>query len=192
MATKKRKIDWESVEKDYRAGTLSVYAVARKHGTKESTIRSRAKTNAWQRDLSAVVKARSKASLSRTASRSDCADNEQKHLTDEEIIREAVATNIAVVTSHIKSIKTLRNITDDLSAILADQVREKMITVDSLHGPIQVSVPIDYVGKGLMSAVTSLERLIKLERQAYSMDVEEQKELEVEDILTEMESEIGR
>jgi hypothetical protein len=67
-----------------------------------------------------------------------------------------------------------------------------MITVDSLHGPIQVSVPIDYVGKGLMSAVTSLERLIKLERQAYSMDVEEQKELEVEDILTEMESEIGR
>ena len=44
MAERKQ-VDWESVERDYSAGLLSLREIADKHGTKEGTIRSRAKTN---------------------------------------------------------------------------------------------------------------------------------------------------
>ncbi len=38
----RKPVDWESVERDYSAGLLSLREIAAKYGTKESTIRSRA------------------------------------------------------------------------------------------------------------------------------------------------------
>lgn len=61
--------DWEAIERAYRAGSLSIRSIAEKHDTKEGTIRSRAKKNGWQRDLTEQVKSATQAKLSRTASR---------------------------------------------------------------------------------------------------------------------------
>lgn len=49
--------DWEAIEQAYRAGSLSIRAIADKHGTNEGTIRSRAKKHGWLRDLTQQVKA---------------------------------------------------------------------------------------------------------------------------------------
>ncbi len=42
MAERKQ-VDWESVERDYSAGLLSLRELADKHGTKESSIRYKSK-----------------------------------------------------------------------------------------------------------------------------------------------------
>ena len=54
MAERKQ-VDWESVERDYSAGLLSLREIAAKYGTKESTIRSRAEVNEWSRDLAVKI-----------------------------------------------------------------------------------------------------------------------------------------
>lgn len=43
-------IDWQAVEHDYRAGTLSLRAMADKHGCSHSTIANCASRHGWARD----------------------------------------------------------------------------------------------------------------------------------------------
>lgn len=56
-------IDWESIEKDVRAGQLSWEAIAKAHGVSCSQVRAKAKENGWERDLSAAIDARTQAKL---------------------------------------------------------------------------------------------------------------------------------
>ena len=57
-------IDWEAVEKDYRAGIMSVAAISEKNGVSASQIKVRAKKGGWTRDLSEAIKARTRAKVS--------------------------------------------------------------------------------------------------------------------------------
>lgn len=41
--------DWPAIEADYRAGSMSIREVARFHDVPESSLRDRAKAEAWQR-----------------------------------------------------------------------------------------------------------------------------------------------
>ena len=52
----KRVIDWESIEKEYRAGIRALRDIASEFGVAESAIRKRAGTEDWIRDLSAKIK----------------------------------------------------------------------------------------------------------------------------------------
>lgn len=63
--------DWEAIERAYRAGAGSVRAIAEAHGTKEATIRSRAKVQGWLRDLTEQVRSATRQKISRTTSRTD-------------------------------------------------------------------------------------------------------------------------
>lgn len=53
-------IDWEAIERDYRAGQLTLVYVAKKHAVSDSQIRARAKKEQWTRDLSAAIEQRTK------------------------------------------------------------------------------------------------------------------------------------
>lgn len=57
-------IDWESIERDYRAGRLSIVKVAEVHGVSRTHLKAKAKAEGWQRDLSAAIEARTKAKIS--------------------------------------------------------------------------------------------------------------------------------
>lgn len=57
-------IDWEAVERDYRAGVQTIIAIGKAHGVSDSQIRAKAKSSAWQRDLSAAIEARTQAKIS--------------------------------------------------------------------------------------------------------------------------------
>ena len=50
--------DWERIEADYRAGLLSVREIAASQGITHTAIQKRAKAGAWERDLSAKIKAK--------------------------------------------------------------------------------------------------------------------------------------
>ena len=73
---KTKQPDWEAIERAYRAGMLSLRAMAEQFGSKESTIRSRASKNGWKMDLTAQVKAATKEKLSRSTSRTTVAQSD--------------------------------------------------------------------------------------------------------------------
>lgn len=53
-------IDWEAIERDYRAGQMTVASVAKKHGVSDSQLRAKAKSEGWTRDLSSAIDQRTK------------------------------------------------------------------------------------------------------------------------------------
>lgn len=54
-ASKRKQIDWERIEAEYRAGVLSLREIARARGCTEGAIRKKAKACGWDRDLSAKI-----------------------------------------------------------------------------------------------------------------------------------------
>lgn len=153
--------DWEAIEKAYRAGSMSIRAIADKYGTKEGTIRSRAKKNGWMRDLSEQVKASVSDRLSRTTSRAALTRDVMRDdaRTDAEIIEEAATEAAGVVVAHRMSLARWRGIADKLMLALADMD----VTEDNHAG----------FARSLNAGVDAQLKIIKGERQAYNLDTEE-------------------
>lgn len=63
------KPDWEAIESAYRAGSLSIRAIAEKHGVSHTAINNRAAKEGWQRDLTQKVRAATQAKVSSKVSR---------------------------------------------------------------------------------------------------------------------------
>lgn len=82
--TKRRAIDWEAVEREYRAGIRSLRDIAGEYGITDTAIRKRAKRDDWERDLSARVATRAEALVRRaevrTEVRADLALSEREQI----------------------------------------------------------------------------------------------------------------
>lgn len=64
MADSKAKrpaVDWEAVEREYRAGLRSLRDIATEYGCTEGAIRKKAKAQEWERDISIKVAAKAEA-----------------------------------------------------------------------------------------------------------------------------------
>jgi hypothetical protein len=64
---KKAPTDWESIERDYRAGILSLREIGEANGITHAAIRKRAIKEGWERDLSAKIRAKAEALVSKDA-----------------------------------------------------------------------------------------------------------------------------
>lgn len=62
-----RCIDWEGIERDYRAGILSVREMAAMYGVSHPGILRRARKEAWDRDLAAKIKATAETKVTKAA-----------------------------------------------------------------------------------------------------------------------------
>ena len=58
MGTEKRNVDWDAIERDYRAGVLSLREIGASQSVTEGAIRKRAKRDGWSRDLGARIQAK--------------------------------------------------------------------------------------------------------------------------------------
>src|SRR5690554_84499 len=94
MTTKRKKIDWEAIEDEYRAGSLSIRNIADKHGISDTAIRKKATLHGWQRDLAEKVRSAAQGKIVRKMVRADGSR------TDEEIIEQASSEAAAVVLAH--------------------------------------------------------------------------------------------
>lgn len=160
--------DWDLIEADYRANRLSNRQIADKHQVSEGSIRARAKKYAWSKDLGEKVTQRIAAKLQRKAVPAD------SNSTDEEIIEAAAATGAEIVLSHRKTIADQREIVALVNVRLHEQVSATTIKVLNRDGEeVEVNPSLDYITKSLSAATASLERLVKLERQAFNLDAEE-------------------
>jgi hypothetical protein len=61
--TPRKVLDWEAIERDYRAGVLSDRELGKRHGCSHTAIQNRAKAKRWVKDLTARVANRVKTAL---------------------------------------------------------------------------------------------------------------------------------
>lgn len=149
--------DWEAIESAYRAGSLSIRAIAEKNGVSDTAIRKKATQQNWQRDLTDKVKTATKDKLVRAEVRSEGSRTNVR--TDDEIVEEASEHAAAVVLAHREGLAAWRGITNKLRDFLEDAV----ITDDN-HASISRSIT---------AGVDAQIKVINAERKAYNLDSEE-------------------
>lgn len=178
----KSKYDWEAIEKDYRTGRFTNVQIGKMYGPTEGTIRNRATKHGWSKDLSNEINYGIRAGMQSDGS---------KDLTDQEIIDLAVQSGVELIREHRGDIRDLREIVKKVTKILCEQIDAGKLMIITKDGdPIQIDIPLEYLAKVLNPVTQSLERLIKLERQSFGMDKEEEQAgKSLEDLITELNEE---
>lgn len=113
--------DWERIERAFRAGILSIREIAKSNNVSEAGIRKRAKTEGWQRDLTAKVQAAVRTKLTRGSE--EAAQHEVR--AEREIVEEASETGVQVVLSLRHGERSARDILITLMSQLAAAVGQR-------------------------------------------------------------------
>lgn len=149
--------DWEAIESAYRAGSLSIRAIADKHGVSDTAIRKRATQNGWQRDLTEQVQ---KATRQKLVCKEVRNDGSREHVrTDEEIVNEAADEAASVVIEHRTDLARWRRIANKLGDFLDDVE----FTTEN-HASLS---------RSLVAGIDAQVKIIKAEREAYNIDTGE-------------------
>lgn len=163
--------DWEAIEKDYRAGVLSVREIGKRHKIAESSIRFHANLHAWRRDLSQRVQERVRAQLVRTTEGSEA-----------EIVATAAEEIVGVVKLHRRDIASGRGIVELLFGQLSEAAQKRHEVEEEIFEETKddktserrsrmlraVSLPAHAVT--MRDLAQALRHVVVLERQAYSLD----------------------
>jgi transposase-like protein len=155
----RKQIDWEAIERDYRLGQLSVREISRRHEIEASTITRRAKKEAWARDFSEEVKARTRAGLVEIAKQ-----QAQQHATDSntalrDSVDIAVETNLKVLREHQIGIRG--------NAERLARLTEKF---DTLAESAADLMDMTKAASSFESLVRAQKTLVGLEREALNID----------------------
>lgn len=163
MATPKKETDWEAIEREYRAGQLSIREIARAHGVTDTAIRKKARLEGWERALADKVRNAVREKLVR--SDGSHSGSHPQRANDAEVVKVASERGFGVVTSHRRDLEQLHGLKRVLSTRLATY-----LAGGEADGPFlgDKESPGDLLEK--LSRITA--RLIPLERQAHNLDEE--------------------
>lgn len=165
----KRNVDWEAIEREYRAGQLSSHEIARQHGVSHTAINKRAKKSGWTRDLSKRVRQEVSTRL---------VSDEVSTAQETEAIETAAARGVEVVRQHRADISQARHTFRDLLAELREacQNHEELAEeAEAENNPqrrtmLKRAVSLPSRTGVLKDLATAGKILIELERQAFSLD----------------------
>lgn len=168
MAEPRKKIDWEKVEEAYRAGKLSLREIGAEFGVTHGAIRKRAARDGWARDLSARIKAKADALVSKAEVSSEVSN---KSLVSEKEIIEANAQAILDIRlSHRADIRRAKK----LVAKLFHEV-ENAVQVEGEEKPAEtLTIPqrVDCTRK----LTDAAKVLVAMERDAWGIRVDDESE----------------
>lgn len=178
---KRKRTDWEAVERDYRTGQFTLRELEAKHGANNGLISRKAKKDGWTQDLSKAIKAATNAKLVEELVSKEISSSQQKV---SNTVLAAAELNKDVILGHRKDIRMLRNMAIDMASEL-DQIGKvdlksmaSMLEDDSLTQEQVASLreSISAVTK-LPARILSLQRLSQtlsraqaMERQAHGLD----------------------
>jgi len=145
MGKKRNLIDWETIEKAYRIGQVSIREIARQHDIQASSITRRAKKGKWQRDHTDEIRQRTRATLLQR--------NKKNNKPTPEDIEIAVQTNVEIVRQHRKIIER----TMAFANRLLDTAEAK-----------EIDTKVD--NRVFLSITQGLAKVIPLERQSFNLD----------------------
>lgn len=169
----RKPVDWEAIEREYRAGQLSVSEIGRQHGVSHTAINKRAKRYSWTRNLAERVRQEVSTQL---------VSDEVSAKTDRETIKVVAARVVQVVREHRDDIATARRIVrsffgelevesaaiEDIEAAIIDETADDKTGHRRAAMLRAVSLPTRAgVVKDLAMALKSL---IPMEREAFGLD----------------------
>lgn len=179
---KKIEVDWDEIERLYRADLRTFAQLASDFGVADSTVRRRAKKHGWKRDLKSRIKERTNQIVQERAVQSLASDQIAR---DDMTIEENAQLTANVRLSHRQNIGAARTLAmtllDDLSSQIGAENRQRL--EDLFIAALQAEV-IDASALEAYERVTSLSnhvrvmkdladtmtKLVTLERQAYGLD----------------------
>ena len=173
MAADRHQPDWEAIEREYRAGQLSVREIARQFEISHVAIGKRAKAEDWQRSLGQKVR---EAVTNRLVTSEVTSGNAR------EAVETAVLRSVEVVRQHRHAIARGR----DLTLRLLDELDATTSHVGELEEAIEAETAGDKTGQrraAMMKAVglpsragvikdlsAAAKNWVALERQAFNLD----------------------
>jgi len=184
VAAPRKDIDWESVERHFRAGILTLRQIADDHGTSHQTVSARAKKEGWEQDLTARIKAKADAMLTKAELTSELTAAEV--VSNKQIIDSGAQAIVNIVVGHRVTIRRNRSLSEklmseleaqcdsqdeleQLSEILAcsdDSATEKLAAL--CRKVVSLPSRVDSAKK----LADTVRILVGLEREAFGMDKE--------------------
>ena len=179
MAERKQ-VDWESVERDYSAGLLSLREIGAKHGVTHGAINKRANRDGWARDLSAKIKI--KADLLVSTEMVSTAVSTKK-ASEKEIIEVNAQAIVNIKLAHRGDIRKSKNIVNSLfdelesttdNRELFEQLgellrQESESGQDKLNDIYKKVISMPQRIDGVKKLTDALKTMIGLEREAYDI-----------------------
>ena len=185
--TRPKSIDWERVEREYRAGQLTIGEISTNFNVSRVSIAKHAKEGGWTRDLSEQVRKGVSARLVNDGELPFKDAIEPRELignTAQEVVESAVDRGVKVVQAHRQDIRSLRIIALNLVRELdeASQNREGIAeeiereTAGDENGKRRAAMhrAVSLGARANIAASLSvvIKNVITLERQAYNIDAE--------------------
>lgn len=182
---KKKQIDWDKIERDYRADVLSIAQISRESGAPSSTIRARAKRLGWSRNLTARIKSKADEIVNQDAIKNAVANIQAS---EEQTIEENARLTAGVRLAHRKDINRARLATvtllDDLEAMIGQDGREglaellkALVDEGLIEERDSTAIAAYKKATGLSQQIANMQKLadtmtkfVALERQAWNLD----------------------
>lgn len=178
--TKKADTDWESIERDYRSGVMTLRAMAAKNGITHGAINKRANKEGWTRDLSAKIAAKTQELVSR-ALVSTTVSTEAK-IADRVVVEANAEMQKDIILSHrtdaVRGRKLAGKLFEELELMtdnreLFSQVAEILAgdegTSDRMLDLFRKTVGHQSRVQSMKSLAETLKTLIGIERQAFGI-----------------------
>jgi hypothetical protein len=187
-----RDVDWEAIERDYRAGVLSLREISKKHGMAPSSGHAQIKRHAdkadppWERDLQAKVQAKAESIVRKRVLRED-------QLTAGRVLEPAI------IEANAQAIATVRVAhRDDIgqARVLSSKLRQHLEHVaanpelyadlgvlmrrpddkglDKLNDIYMATIQLPAQVKMIKDLASAMDSLIGLEREAWSIGVDKE------------------
>lgn len=180
MAERKQ-VDWESVERDYSAGLLSLREIAAKYGVDESGIRYKAKRNGWTRDLSKKIEQRTEDKLRKDLLRSEL--RSENTISEKEVIEANAQVIVNIKLAHRGDIRKSKRIVNalfdelelttdnrELFEQLGELLRQESESgQDKLNDIYKKCISMPQRIDGVKKLTDALKTMIGLEREAYDI-----------------------
>lgn len=160
---KKKHVDWELVERDYRAGIKTVRQIAEERGVSHTAINKKAKQFAWERDLEQKIQTAAKNKVSRKAVSNEVSKADL--LTDAETVdkySDIVAAVDEIQREDVKKALNLSRANLEEVALLVDPAYKDKINSLSKVLEAAVRVKAEYKKKDPKPDAKDLEQLLSL------------------------------
>lgn len=195
MAGKRKKYDWEAIEREYRMGQKSLRTLSDEFGPTPAGISKHAKTHGWIQDKTKEVREKTQAALL-----TEQVDKDVNSPTQEDIER-AVRSNVQVIKSHRKSIGKSQALVDLLSSQLEDAATNRDEFETQIDGEcVKADGGINYQKRNRLRKALSLpshaavlrdlstaqKNLIALERQAFNLNETDDTHNDLSELLKEI------
>ena len=152
----RRKVDWEAVERDYRATQMTLRELGAKHRCDHAAIARKASKGEWKKDLTYAVRKATNAKLVEQAVNSVVNDRQQA-VTN--VVLAAAEMNKQVIMGH-------RQRLGDLSDAV-EQAKAKLLSLGASVGDIREAAVFV---QGVANLASATKLLIEQERKAFDLD----------------------